>query len=114
MACYFDTAQWERKNGLNGHLIADSLEELHALARHLGLHERAFQPQAVLPHYQLHINRQADARAAGAIHLEREAFTRKAGLIRDALWESQRACRRRSRDRRAPEKAASPQAELGF
>lgn len=49
------------------HMVADTLEELHAAAARIGLRQEWFQPHKRLPHYDLTIGRRAEAIRQGAI-----------------------------------------------
>jgi len=56
------------------HMIADTLEELHAMAAAIGMKRTWFQANASHPHYDLTPARRADAVRRGAIELDRRAF----------------------------------------
>lgn len=88
MAVYVD-ALVERgwKLGANSHLIADSIEELHAFAARLGLRRAWFQLRSS-PHYDLTARRHAQALALGARELGRLEFVRKLRELRRAREES--------------------------
>jgi hypothetical protein len=49
------------------HLTADSIDELHAFARRIGLRRGWFQDHALAPHYDLTPARRERAIAAGAV-----------------------------------------------
>ena len=74
MGVYVDKPRWQREHGLSGHLVADSIEELHEMATKLELPSSNFLPHAVVPHYQLPACSHDEAIALGAIHLEPTAF----------------------------------------
>lgn len=74
MATYRDDAQWQRGGVLCGHLVADSLGELHDFAARLGLPPSHFQPHALTPHYTLPQVLHGAADALGACALDRSAF----------------------------------------
>jgi hypothetical protein len=63
------------------HLIADSPDELHAMAFRLGLHRSWFQPRST-PHYDLTASRRLLAIHEGAIELDRRAFVQKLRELR--------------------------------
>lgn len=68
MSVYVDQlpgSGWGKWNG-GGHLLASSLEELHAMARELGLKRAWFQDRRY-PHYDLTASKRALAIQAGAI-----------------------------------------------
>lgn len=54
------------------HLIADTLDELHAFAARLGLRRAWFQSDARLPHYDLNESRRAKAVVLGAVEIDRK------------------------------------------
>lgn len=51
------------------HMIADTLEELHAMAARIGMKRAWFQPKS-FPHYDLVRSRRERAVAAGAVELD--------------------------------------------
>lgn len=53
MALYVDDARWGPPTKAHGHLFGAPLEDLHALARSVGLGTKAFVALAVLPHYAI-------------------------------------------------------------
>lgn len=55
------------RNQPSCHMYADSLEELHALARKIGLKKSWFQNHRLMPHYDLTTSRRVAAILAGAI-----------------------------------------------
>ena len=62
----------------NCHMLADTLDELHAMARQVGMRIEWFQPSppASADHYDLTARRRADAVAHGAIELDDEALVK--------------------------------------
>lgn len=60
------------------HLVADTLEELHAFAARLGLKRAWFQEHHFLPHYDLTAGKRAQAVALGAADLTRDVVKRVA------------------------------------
>jgi hypothetical protein len=66
------------------HMIADTLDELHAMAHDIGMKISWFQapPKASFPHYDLTKRRRDAAIAAGAIALERLPFVTKMRELR--------------------------------
>lgn len=85
MGVYVDDAvTWWRERRW-AHLMADTLEELHAMAAQLGLPRRAFQDKPSGAHYDVTVEMREEALRLGAIaisrHLDRElvrAVIRKA------------------------------------
>lgn len=59
------------------HLIADTEEELHAMAATIGLRRGWFQQGHGMPHYDVTEKRRAAAVATGAIELRRDEFVAK-------------------------------------
>jgi hypothetical protein len=89
MSAYMDPVAghgWRLRGRLvrSCHLIADTLEELHAVAAAAGLRKEWFQkpPKASVPHYDLTESRREAAIAAGAIALERREFVAQLQRIR--------------------------------
>lgn len=73
MAVYVDDARNPFRGHLMCHMIADTLDELHAMADAIGMERRWFQPRS-FPHYDLP---QAQRRAAldhGAIPVDRRGI----------------------------------------
>ncbi len=72
MAVYVDTFQiWAKTNircfkAGSCHMTADTLEELHAMARKIGMKREWFQDHRRMPHYDLTESRRNAALAAGA------------------------------------------------
>ena len=103
MAAYRDDAQWQRGGVLCGHLVADSLGELHDFAARLGLPPSQFQPHALTPHYTLPQALHSAADALGACALDRTAFN--AVIARLNAGGDPPPPRRRGRTHRAAKKA---------
>lgn len=59
------------------HLLADSVSELHKFAELLGMKRSWFQPEAVLPHYDLTGSMRAKAVRLGAKELYREDLVKR-------------------------------------
>lgn len=68
------------------HLMADSVEELHAFALSIGIEQRWFQPRPDFPHYDLHPEHRVLAVEAGAVELGRREFVAKVKELR-LVWE---------------------------
>jgi hypothetical protein len=71
MAVYVDKAMHPFRGMMMCHMLADSLEELHAMAARLGLRREWFQGDASTPHYDLSQPKRALAIAYGAIEIDR-------------------------------------------
>ena len=50
---YIGKRKWKYRNMLMSHLIADTLEELHAMAKALGINTIHFQNKPNQPHYDI-------------------------------------------------------------
>ncbi len=64
------------------HLLADTEEELHAIAARIGVDSRLFQGEKI-PHYDISQAKRALALAAGAVEIDRD---RLAELIRNYTY----------------------------
>ena len=64
------------------HMIADTLEELHAMARKIGL-KRAWFQDTKTPHYDLTVSKRAMAVKLGAMQLSLRDFVEKKRSIHD-------------------------------
>jgi hypothetical protein len=78
MSVYVDRARNPYGRMLMSHLLADSLEELHAMADTIGVKRRWFQPKST-PHYDICQEKKQLALAAGALEIDRHTVV---GLIR--------------------------------
>jgi len=86
MACYVDALGnygWVLRGHRvrNCHLIADSLDELHAMAVAIGMKRSWYQPTSS-PHYDLTEPRRAHAVELGAVELDRRTFVGKLRELR--------------------------------
>jgi hypothetical protein len=85
MAVYVDDAVHLWRGQRWAHLMADTLEELHAFAEALGIPRRAFQDKASGAHYDLPAPLRDEAVALGAIAISRHADREKMrAVIRNA------------------------------
>ena len=66
MSVWVEEARWPRGKHICGHLLADSLEQLHAMAEGIGLARLHFNAHAPVPHYSIPEYLVAAAVAAGA------------------------------------------------
>jgi hypothetical protein len=75
MAVYVDQAEWPFRGQLYCHMVADTLWELHDMARRLGLRPEWFQcpPRASRPHYDLAPSKRAQAIRLGAVEVDRRS-----------------------------------------
>lgn len=76
MSVYVDDAVMLWRGQRWAHLMADTLEELHAMAAQLGLPRRAFQDKRSGVHYDVTVDMRAQALELGAVaisrHVDRE------------------------------------------
>lgn len=71
MAVYVDNVKVKWRGRLWCHLVADSIEELHAFARQLGLQRNWFQHAASYPHYDVTVEVRQKALSVGAMKGDR-------------------------------------------
>lgn len=76
---------WGWTHGPSCHLIADTLDELHAFAAKLGMRRAWFQEHGRYPHYDLAATRRERAVRLGAVELDARAFVEKARELRGVL-----------------------------
>jgi len=84
MSVYVDTSLYVYGQMVMCHMIADTPDELHAMADRIGVARRWFQapPRASFPHYDIAKSKRALAVAAGAIACDRGAFVAAMRRIR--------------------------------
>ena len=73
MTVYVDDAVMPWRGQRWAHLMADTLEELHAMAARLGLPRRAFQDKPSGAHYDVSVEMREQALQLGAIAISRHA-----------------------------------------
>ncbi|WP_242112605.1 DUF4031 domain-containing protein [Luteimonas aquatica] len=71
MSVYVDDAVVQWRGQRWAHLMADTLEELHAFAARLGIPRRAFQDKASGAHYDVTAELREDALRLGAVAISR-------------------------------------------
>ena len=71
MAVYVDDAVFPWRGRRWAHLMADSLDELHAFAERLGIPRRAFQDRHSGAHYDVDTALRAEALRLGAVAISR-------------------------------------------
>ena len=74
MAVYVDDARHALGRMVMGHMLADTLEELHAMAAAIGLRREWYQSNASFPHYDVNLQRRAHAVRLGAIQVNRRGI----------------------------------------
>ena len=68
MAVYVDQARIPYRGMVMSHMVADTLDELHAMASRVGMKREWFQPRS-FPHYDLPEPRRAHAVELGAVEI---------------------------------------------
>ena len=82
MSVYVDNGRNAYGRMLMSHMIADTLEELHAMADQVGLRRKWFQVHASFPHYDLCQAKRALALQAGAVEVDRRGLVRTMRRLR--------------------------------
>ena len=77
MAVYIDKANIKYKRMIMCHMIADSYEELHYMAKKIGMKSAWFQNNASFPHYDVCLMRKNKALEYGAIEVSRKELVIK-------------------------------------
>lgn len=85
MTVYVDNERIQWRGKLWCHLVAESLDELHAFATTLGLQRRWFQHKASYPHYDVTTAVRARALLLGALPGTKEQIITSAKLLRTEL-----------------------------
>lgn len=87
MSVYVDRCRNSYGRMLMCHMIADSLDELHAMADAIGVQRRWFQtaPPASFPHYDIAQSKRAIAMLHGAVDCDRSAFVGHVRRLRPAF-----------------------------
>jgi hypothetical protein len=89
MAVYVDLPKWPWRGKMWCHLTADSVEELHAFARKLGLKESWYQyPKTPYPHYDTVFHKRA--LELGAVLVDSRVLVEKCKAIRPPNWVQER------------------------
>jgi hypothetical protein len=82
MSVFVDAAIYGYGRMTMCHMIADTPEELHAMADRIGVARRWFQVKASFPHYDISKGKRALAVEAGAIECDRNALVAAMRRIR--------------------------------
>ena len=73
MSVYVDEAVWPFGRMMMCHMLADTEEELHAMASRIGIKRQWFQNDKY-PHYDICKSKRAEAVSFGAIEINRRQF----------------------------------------
>lgn len=73
MAVYVDEARNPFGRMVMGHMVADTLDELHAMADAIGMRRAWYQPLS-FPHYDVSVSRRRAAVALGAVVVDRRGI----------------------------------------
>lgn len=71
---YVDAAIWPYGRMTMCHMLADNLEDLHAMADKIGVARRWFQNKPEFPHYDICKAKRAMAVQIGAVEIDRRQF----------------------------------------
>jgi len=85
MTVYVDDEQIPWRGKLWCHLVADTLSEVHAFARRLGLRQAWFQSKSVYPHYDVTVNVRDRALTMGASMGDRQTIITCSKLLKREL-----------------------------
>jgi Protein of unknown function (DUF4031) len=96
MSVYVDRCELAYGRMVMCHMIADTLDELHAMADRIGVARRWLQapPKASFHHYDIAKSKRALAISAGALDCDRNTFVahmrriRESGVYATAAWRS--------------------------
>jgi hypothetical protein len=112
MSVYVDQPVHRFRHMLMCHMLADSPEELHAMADRIGMARKWYQRDASTPHYDVPSEKRAAAIAAGAVEVDRRGMVAVIRRIRASslaspdggVW---------GRDRRQTAATGGPRQHLG-
>ena len=85
MTVYVDSEEIQWRGRSWCHLVADSLDELHAFAAQLGLQRRWFQEGSYYPHYDVTVSIRNRALRIGAVDADREIIVACCKLMRSEI-----------------------------
>lgn len=81
---YIDSATWKKSpNGRKSyaHMVADSLEELHAFAINIGIKPHFYHRSKTAPHYDITSEQHAVALTNGAVLVDSREVLKKSKLL---------------------------------
>lgn len=84
MPVYVDNAQLPLGRMRCCHMVADTLDELHAMADAIGCRREWFQPRS-FPHYDVPLFRRARVVALGAVQVDRRQLALIMRRVRESL-----------------------------
>jgi Protein of unknown function (DUF4031) len=86
VSVYVDAAIYGYGRMVMCHMIADTPDELHAMAGRIGVARKWFQqpPKASFWHYDIAKSKRTEAVAAGAVECDRNAFVMNLRRIRES------------------------------
>ena len=88
MAVYVDDAQNPFGRMKMSHMLADSPDELHAMAEKIGVARKWFQGNASFPHYDIAQSKRALALGYGAVEVTRQELAQLMRRLRaDPAWQ---------------------------
>lgn len=85
MSVYVDQPVHRYGRMLMCHMLADTPEELHAMAKRIGVEHRWYQLNASTPHYDIAKSKRALALAYGAIAADRDLLVNIIRQIRNEI-----------------------------
>lgn len=83
MTVYVDKARNNYQNMIMCHMIADTIEELHAMADTIGVQRRWFQDKPSAQHYDIALSKRHLAIKNGAVELDRRQFVEVMRILRN-------------------------------
>lgn len=79
---YVDAPIWPYGRMMMCHMLADTTEELHAMADRIGIARRWFQNKPGFPHYDICKSKRVLAVNAGAVEIDRKKFVELVHALR--------------------------------
>lgn len=85
MTVYIDKANIRFRRMIMCHMIADTPEELHAMAYSIGMKREWFQENASFPHYDVSKSRKEKALKLGAVEVDKYQLVKQMRQIRENM-----------------------------